>query len=53
MKIRQLLRQLRCRHTHGKLVAIGWDGASTYKCSKCEKYVEFPLKQPTEDSGDE
>ena len=39
-------------HTHGTLVAIGWDGTSTYQCSKCGKRLEFPLKQPTKSSGD-
>lgn len=53
MKIKRLLKQLLCRHTHGTLVAIGWDGASICQCSKCGKYLEFPLKQPTEGGGDE
>ncbi len=52
MKIKRLLKQLLCRHTHGTLVAIGWDGTSTYQCSKCGKRLEFPLKQPTKSSGD-
>ena len=53
MKIKRLLKQLLCRHTHGTLVAIGWDGTSTYRCSKCGKYLEFPLKQPTKGIDDE
>lgn len=35
-------RQLLCRHTHGRLVAIEWDGTAVYECVACGKHVEKP-----------
>ena len=36
-------RQLLCPHTHGKLVAIEWDGAAVYECVACGRHVEKSL----------
>jgi hypothetical protein len=37
------LRRLICRHTHGRLVRIEWDGTAVYECVACGKHVEKPL----------
>ena len=39
----RLLKMLFCRHTHGHLVAIEWDGTAVYECTRCGKLVEKPL----------
>ena len=35
--------RLRCKHTHGHLVAIEWDGEAVYECIACGKLVRRPL----------
>lgn len=40
----KFLRRLFCRHTHGRLVAIEWDGAAVYLCEACGKYIRKPLQ---------
>ncbi len=39
----KFLRQFFCRHTHGRLVAIEFDGATVYECAACGKHVRKPL----------
>ena len=41
--LRKFLKRLFCQHKRGQLVAISWDGVSTYKCSHCGKHIEVPL----------
>lgn len=36
-------RRLTCKHTHGHLVAIEWDGEAVYECIACGKEVRRPL----------
>lgn len=38
----KFLRRLLCRHTHGRLLAIEWDGESVYECAACGKHVRKP-----------
>lgn len=38
-----VLRGLVCRHTHGRLVAVEWDGTAVYECIACGNHVEKPL----------
>lgn len=35
----KFLRRLFCRHTHGVLVAIEWDGTAVYECAACGKQI--------------
>jgi hypothetical protein len=39
MTVLKFLRRLLCRHTHGRLVAIEWDGTSVYECNVCGKRI--------------
>lgn len=41
--LRLLLKQLFCRHTHGRLIAIEWDGVSVYECTNCGKHIRKGL----------
>lgn len=45
----KFLRRLFCRHTHGKLVAIEFDGDAVYECIACGKFITKPLP-PTKDT---
>lgn len=36
-------KRLLCRHTHGKLVAIEFDGEAVYECAACGKRIWKPL----------
>lgn len=36
-------RRLLCPHTHGRMVAIEFDGTAVYECAACGKQVEKPL----------
>ena len=36
-------RRLVCKHTHGHLVAIEWDGEAVYECIACGKDIRRPL----------
>lgn len=36
-------KRLLCRHTHGKLVAIEFDGEAVYECAACGKRIGKPL----------
>lgn len=35
--------RLLCRHTHGRLIGIEFDGTAVYECAACGKHVEKPL----------
>lgn len=37
------LKRLFCRHRTGRLISIGFDGESVYKCDRCGKYVRRSL----------
>lgn len=39
----KFLRRLFCRHTHGRMVAIEWDGTAVYECAACGKRIEKGL----------
>lgn len=39
----QATRRMLCPHTHGRMVAIEWDGAAVYECVACGQHVEKPL----------
>jgi hypothetical protein len=39
----KFLRRLFCRHTHGRMVAIEWDGTAVYECAACGKRIEKRL----------
>lgn len=39
----QFFMRLVCRHTHGKLVAIEYDGEAVYECAACGKFIRKPL----------
>lgn len=39
----KFLKRLFCRHTHGKLIAIEFDGESVYQCTACSKCIRRPL----------
>ena len=39
----KFLKRLFCKHTHGRLVEIGWDGTAVYECEKCGKEIYVPL----------
>lgn len=39
----KFLRRLMCRHTHGRLLSIEWDGVSVYECAHCGKIIRKPL----------
>ena len=39
----KFLRRLLCRHTHGRLLSIEWDGESVHECAACGKHVRRPL----------
>lgn len=32
-------KRLFCRHTHGRLVSIAFDGAAVYECAACGKHI--------------
>lgn len=32
-------RRMLCPHTHGRLVAIEWDGTAVYECTACDKHI--------------
>lgn len=36
-------KRLLCRHTHGRLVAIEWDGEAVYECAACGKHIRKGL----------
>jgi hypothetical protein len=38
-----LLRKLLCRHRHGFLLSVEWDGETIYQCAACGKHVRKPL----------
>jgi hypothetical protein len=39
----KFLRQLLCRHKHGRLLAIEFDGATVWQCTACDKHIRRPL----------
>ena len=39
----RLTQQMLCPHTHGRLMAIEWDGESVHECAACGKHVRRPL----------
>lgn len=41
--LRLLLRRLFCSHTHGRLIAIEFDGTAVYECTRCGKHVSKGL----------
>ena len=42
-RVWQATRRLLCPHTHGRLVAIEWDGTAVHECAACGKRVARPL----------
>jgi transposase-like protein len=38
-----IIKRLLCRHTHGRLIAIEFDGEAVYECTSCGKTVRKPL----------
>jgi len=43
LKMLKFLRRMFCRHTHGKLVTIEFDGVAVYECVACGKFVRKSL----------
>lgn len=43
LSLREWLARTSCSHTHGRLIAIEWDGESVYECAACGKRVSKPL----------
>lgn len=41
--VRRLCRRLLCRHTHGRLRYIEWDGTAVYVCHACGKNIRKGL----------
>ena len=39
----QATRRMLCPHTHGRLLAIEWDGETVHECAACGKHVRRPL----------
>lgn len=39
----KFFRRLLCRHTHGHLIAIEWDGEAVYECVRCGKKIRRSL----------
>ena len=36
----RFLKRMLCKHTHGKLLHITWDGFAVYKCVECGKHIK-------------
>jgi len=36
-------KRLFCRHTHGKIVSIEYNGEAVYECAACGKHIRKPL----------
>jgi len=43
--LREWLARSTCNHTHGRLVAIEFDGEAVYECIQCGKIIGKPLRQ--------
>jgi len=39
----KFFKRLLCRHTHGRLIAIEFDGESVYVCESCGNVIRVPL----------
>ena len=39
----KFLKRLFCHHTHGRLVAIEYDGEAVYECAACGKHIRKGL----------
>ena len=40
---REWLARTACSHTHGRLVALEFDGGAVYECARCGKFIGKPL----------
>ena len=38
-RVWQATRRMLCPHTHGRLVAIEWDGTAVHECTACSKQI--------------
>jgi len=43
LSLREWLARTTCNHTHGRLLAIEFDGESVYECAACGKHIRRPL----------
>lgn len=43
LPLREWLARMSCSHTHGRLVAIEFDGEAVYECAECGKHIGKPL----------
>lgn len=43
LPLREWLARSTCNHTHGRLLAIEFDGESVYECAACGKQLRRPL----------
>ncbi len=51
LPLREWLTITTCNHTHGRLVAIEFDGEAIYECARCGKYIGKPLRNRGGDIG--
>ena len=43
LPLREWLARTSCNHTHGRLLAIEYDGEAVYECAACGKHIGKPL----------
>lgn len=44
LPLREWLARSSCNHTHGRLLAIEYDGEAVYECTGCGKRIGKPLR---------